>query len=198
MSVLIAVVYHSGFGHTKKQAQAVAMGINSIEGAACKLFEADKVYKDPTELNEMDGIIFGSPTYMGSVSAPFKTFMDATSKVWMHQNWKDKVAAGFTNSHSLSGDKLNTLVQMAIFAMQHGMIWVGLGELNRSPDDQAGHPEKVNRLGSFLGAMAQSENRDPSETPPDGDLQTAKLLGIRVAKLTLRLKKTEDDEPAIS
>lgn len=189
MSVLIAVVYHSGSGHTEKQAQAVVMGVNSIDGAACKVFLADKVAKDPTELNTMDGIIFGSPTYMGSVSATFKGFMDSSSKVWIHQNWKDKVAAGFTNSHSLSGDKLNTLVQLAIFAMQHGMIWVGLGELDRSPPNNAGQTDKINRLGSFLGAMAQSENRDPIETPPAGDLETAKLLGQRVAKITLQLKQ---------
>jgi len=191
MSVLIAIVYHSGFGHTEKQAQAVAIGVNSIPGAACKVFIADKIAKDPTELNEMDGIIFGSPTYMGSVSAPFKAFMDSSSKVWLHQNWKDKVAAGFTNSHSMSGDKLNTLVQMTIFAMQHGMIWVGLGEMNRSPENNAGQPDKVNRLGSFLGAMAQSENRDPLETPPSGDLETAVLLGKRVANLALKLKRAD-------
>lgn len=189
MSVIVAVVYHSGFGHTAKQAQHVVIGINSVEGATAKIITAEKAAKDPTMLNDHEAIIFGSPTYMGSASAPFKAFMDSTSKIWMHQNWKNKIAAGFTNSHSLSGDKLNTLVQMAVFAAQHGMIWVGLGELDRSPPGHAGKDDKVNRIGSFLGAMAQSENRDPSETPPVGDLETAEILGKRVAQITLQMQR---------
>jgi len=149
MAVLIAVVYHSGYGHTKKQAESVIRGINGIEHATAKLYTVEKASQDPTELNEMNGIIFGSPTYMGSASAPFKAFMDASSKVWMHQNWKDKIAAGFTNSHSLSGDKLNTLIQLTVFAMQHGMIWVGQSELNKSPDNNAGQSDKSIDLALF-------------------------------------------------
>ncbi|HCK91923.1 MAG TPA: hypothetical protein DHW71_02995, partial [Gammaproteobacteria bacterium] len=106
-------------------------------------------------------------------------------------NWKDKIAAGFTNSHSMSGDKLNTLMQLVVFAMQHGMIWVGQSELNQSPETEAGHPEKINRLGSFVGAMAQSDNRDPIETPPFGDLETAAQLGQRVGRITMQMKKGE-------
>ena len=143
----------------------------------------------PESLNEYDAIIFGSPTYMGSVSAPFKAFMDASSKVWFSQGWKDKVSAGFTNSHSLSGDKLNTLFQLTIFAVQHGMIWVGQGEMNGSPDGEAGKPDAINRLGSMLGVMAQSENESPEVTPPSGDLKTAELLGKRVAVVTQKLRK---------
>lgn len=188
MSVLIAVVYHSGFGHTEQLAHHIVMGINRTDHARARLIKAEKAAKDPTVLNECDGIIFGSPTYMGSVSAPFKTFMDATSKVWLHHNWKNKIAAGFTNSHSLSGDKLNTLIQLTVFAMQHGMIWVGQSELDHSSDNKAGQEDSLNRLGSFLGVMAQSENRDPSVTPPAGDRETAEILGERVALITLQLK----------
>ena len=125
--------------------------------------------------------------YMGSVSAPFKAFMDASSGVWMKHKWKDKVSAGFTNSHSLSGDKLNSLIQMAVFAAQHGMIWVGQAEPNQSPDGFPGKADAVNRIGSTLGAMAQSENDSPEVTPPSGDLKTAELLGQRVAEITKKL-----------
>ncbi|MBK83993.1 MAG: flavodoxin [Gammaproteobacteria bacterium] len=166
-------------------------GLKKVDGVTAKLMLAEKIAKDPTQLNEMDAIIFGTPTYMGSVAAPFKAMMDASSKVWMHQNWKDKIAAGFTNSHSMSGDKLNTLMQLVVFAMQHGMIWVGQSELNQSPETEAGHPEKINRLGSFVGAMAQSDNRDPIETPPFGDLETAAQLGQRVGRITMQMKKGE-------
>lgn len=184
----IAIVYHSGFGHTHVQAQHVKIGSDSVQGVESTLFKVEDITNNPEELNAYDAIIFGSPTYMGSVSAPFKAFMDESSKVWFKQEWKDKIAAGFTNSHSMSGDKLNTLVQLTIFAMQHSMIWVGLGEMNQSPDGQAAKPEAINRIGSFLGAMAQSENEAPDVTPPSGDLKTAELLGKRVATLTQKQK----------
>ena len=186
--IKISIVYHSGFGHTEVQAKHVETGASSIEGIKTELVKVEIAAKNPEILNESDAIIFGSPTYMGSASAPFKEFMDASSKLWFEQKWKDKIAAGFTNSHSMSGDKLNTLIQMTIFAMQHSMIWVGLGQMNQSPDGQAAKPDVVNRIGSFLGAMAQSENDSPEITPPPGDLKTAELLGKRVAEITKKFK----------
>ena len=173
------------FRSTEKQAKHVQIGANSVKDVVADLFKVDEIMDNLEQLNDYDAIIFGSPTYMGSVSAPFKSFMDASAKLWFNQQWKNKVAAGFTNSHSMSGDKLNTLVQMSIFAMQHSMIWVGLGEMNQSPDGKPAHFEAINRIGSFLGAMAQSENESPDITPPIGDLKTAELLGKRVAELKI-------------
>jgi len=183
----VAVLYHSGFGHTEVQAKHVAKGAGEVEGVTAVLVKAEDATENLDILADADAIIFGSPTYMGSVSAAFKTFMDASSKVWFVQGWKDKVSAGFTNSHSLSGDKLNTLMQLAVFAAQHGMIWVSQGEPNGSPDGKPGDPTAINRIGSTLGAMAQSENDSPEVTPPSGDLVTAELLGERVAKITKKL-----------
>jgi multimeric flavodoxin WrbA len=122
---------------------------------------------------------------MGGVSAPFKAFMDRSSKTWAGQQWKDKIAAGFTNSASQSGDKLNTLIQLAVFAAQHGMHWINLGLLPGNNSSQ-GSPEDLNRLGSYLGAMAQS-NSDaaPEIAPTSSDLRTAAHLGRRVAEVAL-------------
>lgn len=138
------------------------------------------------DLETADAIIFGSPTYMGSVSAPFKAFMDRSSKTWAGQKWKDKVAAGFTNSASQSGDKLNTLIQLTVFAAQHGMHWVNLGLMPGTNSSQ-GSAEDLNRLGSYLGAMAQS-NHDvgPDIAPIIADLKTVAHLGRRVAEVTWR------------
>jgi NAD(P)H dehydrogenase (quinone) len=132
-------------------------------------------------LNGADAIVLGCPTYMGSVSAPFKAFMDSTVAVWALQGWRDKLAAGFTHSAAPSGDKLATLLQLAVFAAQHGMIWVGLG----LPPTHAttGAADDTNRLGSHLGAMAQSP---PGGRLPDGDLVTAELLGRRVGDAAQR------------
>lgn len=174
----VAVVYHSGYGHTHKQAEAVAEGATA-GGAQVLLLPIADAESQIEALNAADAIVFGSPTYMGSVSGPFKTWMDTTSKVW--GKWNGKLAAGFTNSASQSGDKLNTLQQLSVFAAQHGMLWVSLG-LMPGNNNSKGSVNDLNRLGSFLGAMAQSNaDEGPDKGPINSDLETAKHLGNRVA-----------------
>lgn len=176
----VAIVYHSGYGHTQKQAEAVAEGVARVAGAKALLIPVAEAEARVAELNAADAIVFGSPTYMGSVSGPFKTWMDGTSKVW--GQWNGKLAAGFTNSASQSGDKLNTLMQISVFAAQHGMIWVSLG-LMPGNNNSKGSVNDLNRLGSFLGAMAQSNaDQGPEHGPIASDLDTAKHLGQRVAE----------------
>jgi multimeric flavodoxin WrbA len=182
----IAIVYHSGYGHTARQAEAVARGARGSAGAAAHLIRAEEVEQHWPTLAAADAIIFGAPTYMGSLSAPFKSFMEASSKAWAAQAWKDKLAAGFTNSASQNGDKLASLQQLAIFAAQHGMVWVGLGLLPGNNTSTAS-PEDLNRLGSFLGAMAQSNaDQGPEHGPTQADLRTAEHLGRRVAEAAAR------------
>jgi hypothetical protein len=118
---------------------------------------SDEAQRRLDDLELADAIIFGAPTYMGSVSGPFKTFMDSTSKSYSTGAWKDKIAAGFTNSASRSGDKLATLTQFAILAAQHGMHWVNLG-LPPGNNSTHGSDQDLNRLGFWLGAAAQSNN----------------------------------------
>jgi multimeric flavodoxin WrbA len=127
---------------------------------------------------------------MGSVSGPFKTWMDGTSKVW--GQWNGKLAAGFTNSASQSGDKLSTLMQISVFAAQHGMIWVSLG-LMPGNNNSKGSVNDLNRLGSFLGAMAQSNaDQGPEHGPIASDLETAKHLGQRVAETAKAYKPARE------
>lgn len=185
--VRIAIAYHSGYGHTERVAEAIAEGIKTQKDTALSIIRVDKITEADWEaLNLADAIIFGAPTYMGGVSGPFKTFLDQTSKYWMQNKWKDKIAAGFTNSSSYSGDKLNALMQMVVTAAQHGMIWVGQGELppSKSGKDNYATPSEINRLGSSLGLMAQSNNDTPLVTPPAGDLETARIFGKRIVQIT--------------
>jgi multimeric flavodoxin WrbA len=185
----IAILYHSGYGHTARQAQAAANGAAQVAGTKTLVVPVESVDDHWDDLAAADGIIFGAPTYMGSLSAPFKAFMDASSKVWFAQGWKDKLAAGFTNSASQNGDKLNSLIQLAVFGAQHGMIWVSLGLLPGN-NNSKGSPDDLNRLGSFLGAMAQSDADAPAELAPRAsDLATAEALGRRVAEAALRWNK---------
>lgn len=183
----IVIVYHSGYGHTARQADAVHRGVASVSGVEARLVPVADVDRHWDELDAADAIVFGAPTYMGSVSAPFKAFMDASSKAWFQQKWKDKVAGGFTNSATMNGDKLNSLVQLAIFAAQHSMIWVGTGLM--PSNSKAAQRNDVNYVGAFIGAMAQSpSDAGPDEAPPPGDLETARLYGQRIAEVTLRLR----------
>jgi multimeric flavodoxin WrbA len=170
----VAVVYHSATGRTKALAEAVARG---AEGEAFSV-DAPRLLEN---LSAADAIVFGAPTYMGSASAGFKAFMDSTSAIWAVQGWRDKLAAGFTHSAAPSGDKLGTLTQLAVFAAQHGMIWVGLGLPPTYVD--AGVTTDTNRLGSHLGAMAQSR---PGQPLPESDRKTAELLGRRIASAARR------------
>lgn len=185
---LAVVAYHSGYGHTKKVADHVAKGAQEA-GARVVVLDVSKVDEPIEEFaNGWDlilaahGVIFGSPTYMGTVSAPFKTFADASSKPWFSLAWKDKLAAGFTCSSSLSGDKLSTLQYLATLANQQAMLWVGQAELptGNGIDD-------INRIGSYTGLMVQADNVSPEESPKGGDLVTAEKFGARFVYTLNRL-----------
>ncbi|OAN54079.1 NADPH-dependent FMN reductase [Paramagnetospirillum marisnigri] len=181
----IAIVYHSGYGHTKALAEAVATGAGSVAGAQVHLIGAEEAEAKADILNAADAIVFGSPTYMGSASAKFKEFMEWSSKIWYGRGWANKVAAGFTVSASQSGDKLSTLNQLAVFAAQHGMIWVGI-DLLPGNNSSKGSVEDLNRLGSFLGVMAQANSDQGPEGVTAADRKTAEHLGRRVAETAAR------------
>lgn len=184
----VVVVYHSGYGHTAAQAKAVARGAEKVAGTEVTLLNSEQAQQDWDTLNAADAIIFGSPTYMGSASAQFKVFMEASSSIWYQRGWKDKVAAGFTTSASQSGDKLNTIVQLTIFAAQHGMIWVG-NDLLPGNNSSTGSVNDLNRLGGFLGALAQANSDQGADVAPlQSDLLTAEHLGERVAHITNKLR----------
>lgn len=189
----VAIAYHSGYGHTERQAQAVADGVNAIEGVeACLIAVEDLVDAESAawdKLDEAGAIIFGSPTYMGSASAAFKGFMDATSTRWMEQRWAHKLAAGFTNSGSQNGDKQNTLIQLCTLAAQHGMVWINLN-LMPGNNHSGGSKDDLNQLGASLGAMAQSNVDVGADVAPgESDLKTAAALGENVANAVLRWNK---------
>lgn len=187
--VKVAIAYHSSYGHTATVAESVRQGVERVSGVEAHLLNVLEIEDKWDILHNSDAIIFGCPTYMGSGSAEFKKFIEATAAFWTQQKWKDKLAAGFTNSGSQSGDKLITLIQLAIFAAQHSMIWVTLGMLPGN-NSSTGSVNDLNRLGSWMGAMAQSNtDQGPDVAPPANDRETAALLGKRVAELALRFKK---------
>lgn len=182
MSKKIVIVYFSGYGHTRRMAEAVA------QGAGGELLAIDAEGQLPEggweQLAAADAIVMGSPTYMGSVAWQFKKFADASSKVWGGQGWKNKLAAGFTNSASMNGDKLSTLHYLFTLAMQHGMVWVGTGML--PSNSKAATRNDVNYVASFSGAMATTPSDAAVDEMLPGDLETARLFGQRVAEVAAR------------
>jgi multimeric flavodoxin WrbA len=180
----VVVVYHSGYGHTQRVAQQVA------EGAAGELLAIDAEGNLPEggwdKLAAADAIIFGSPTYMGGPSWQFKKFADASSKPWFSRVWQDKVFGGFTNSASLVGDKGATLIALQTLASQHGGIWVSLGLLPSNKKESTRND--LNSLGGSVGLLVQSPSDASVEEIPQGDLDTARSYGLRIAEITKRLR----------
>lgn len=180
----VLVLYHSGYGHTQRVAQTVA------QGAQAELLAIDAEGNLPAggweTLAAADAIIFGAPTYMGMVSWQFKKFADASSKAWFSQGWKDKVFGGFTNSASFNGDKQVSLVYLQTLASQHGGIWVSLGLL--PSNSKAATRNDINNLGGSVGLLVQSPSDASVDEIPQGDLETAKAYGQRVAEVARKLR----------
>jgi multimeric flavodoxin WrbA len=173
------VVYHSGYGHTHRMAEAVAEGA----GGTLLAIDAEGNLSDEgwASLDAADAIIFGAPTYMGAPSWQFKKFADTSSKPWFADKWKDKIFGGFTNSASINGDKLSTLQYFVLLAGQHGGLWVSLAI--KPANVKASKRDDPNWMGSYIAPMAQSDaDAAPSEMSA-GDLETARLYGARVSQV---------------
>lgn len=182
MSGNVAIPYASGRGHTRRLAEVIAAALGD-GGCDARLIDvAALTDRDWQALDSADAIVMGAPTYMGSAAAEFKAFMDASGEIWGKQGWADKLAAGFTVASFPGGDKLNTLIQLSIFAAQHGMIWVG--------QDQIGAPVHkdnpgINASGVWLGLGATS-SRDKTLMVQTGDIETARRFGLRIARAVTR------------
>ena len=179
-SKTIGIVYFSGTGTTRALAEHVQRGVNDA-GATPSMVEI--VGTDIVEgrwsndslagnLDGCDALIFGSPTYMGCVSAQLKSFFDAMAPRWYTQAWNGKFAGAFTASSLAAGDKLNCLQDISSFAMQMGMIWVGTG--NKIGDNK-------NTNGFYLGVGATASS---AAELTESDTSTAEHLGQRVALFT--------------
>lgn len=182
----VAIAYHSGFGHTAVLAEAVAAGARDA-GAHITIIAVDRMAAEDWDvLDGADAIVFGCATYMGNVSAAFQTFAEQTGRRCLNGTWRDKVAAGFTNSGAKAGDKLHALSSLAVFAAQHHMHWVNLG-LGAGWNSASGSEDDLNRLGFWLGAGAATDvDVDPDDVHPS-DVRTCHHLGHRVATVTRQL-----------
>src|SRR5216684_2797019 len=152
----IGIVFFSGYGHTAHLATSVHAGAAGVTGATAELIEISKEGELPEgaweKLAAVDAIIYGSPTYMGGPAWQFKKFADASSKAWFRQHWKNKLAAGFTNSASVNGDKFSTIAYFWTLSQQHSQIWIGTGVLPANTKESG--PADMNWTAGFAGALA--------------------------------------------
>jgi NAD(P)H:quinone oxidoreductase type IV len=199
----VLVVFYSMYGNTAKLAKAVAEGSRQVENVEVSLRQVEELMpKEVIEANERmkrvkkelagipiatnedlaeaDGIVFGTPTRYGNMSAQMKQFIDKTGKLWAEGKLINKVAGVFTSTSSLHGGQETTIITSMIPLLHHGMIIVGV-------------PYSEQRLfslefggGSPYGPSSVSgPNADRS--PTENDLEIAKTLGRRVAEIAKKI-----------
>ncbi|MEM6587797.1 MAG: flavodoxin family protein [Pseudomonadota bacterium] len=194
----IAIVYFSGYGHTSKLADALAEGVDAVTDASAKMYKIPEDGVIPEgwwdELGQADGIVYGSPTYMGMAAWQFKKFADESSGPWYQGAWRDKVAGGFTTSASVNGDKHSTIAYFATLAAQHAQLWVGTGLKPRNTKDHG--PDDVNWTAGFTGLLAISPaDASPDEAPRAGDLESARIYGRRIAHVAAGVASVKGNWP---
>jgi NAD(P)H dehydrogenase (quinone) len=201
----ILVVYYSMYGHTFQLAQAVGRGVSSVVGAELVLrrVEEFEVVKKATAANEgvqkaqgaqkdipictvedlraADGVIFGSPTRYGNMTAQMKQLIDSTAGLWLKGEMEGKPAGVFTSTASTHGGQETTLLTMMIPLLHLGMIIVGL---------PYSLPEMIHteaRGGTPYGATTIAGARGELQ-PAKEDLSLAEALGKRVAETAIKLR----------
>lgn len=174
----IVIVYHSGYGHTQKVAEAVAAGSRGT------LLAIDAEGQLPEggweQLAAAKAIVFGTPTYMGGPSWQFKRFADASSKPWYHKAWRNKLAAGFTNSATINGDKHATIQYLMTLSQQHGMLWTGTGM--HASNAKHHTRDDLNHLGGYSGLLVTTPSDASTDEMVAGDLATARAFGERIVE----------------
>lgn len=176
----IVIPYFSASGHTRKLAQAIYDGASSINPNVILIDICKIKTSDWQTIETADGLIFGAPTFMGSLAGEFKLFLDQSSSrgLWTKKVFINKLAAGFTVAGYPSGDKLNTMIQLAIYAAQHGMIWVNHCDVGIKVSSNS---KTYNQNGAWLGLMATSIS-DKSQLISEYDIKDAFYFGARFAK----------------
>lgn len=192
----ILVLYHSRLGSVEKLATLIARGINSVEGAEAVLRtvpnisanteiseravpESGAPYASLDDLKNCDGLVLGSPTRFGNMSAEMKFFLDSTSSLWMSGELQGKPAAVFSSSSSMHGGQESTLLSMMNPLLHHGMLIAGIPYSEPSLS-------KTNTGGTPYGAthVAGSNNQNPIS---DDEKKLSIALGKRIAEFAQRL-----------
>ena len=117
----ILVLYFSKSGNTRKLAEAIASGVEEVEGVKAVLKKTSEVAKE--DFSACEGIIAGSPVYFGLMAAELKKIFD--DFVGVRKKMEGKVGAVFATSGDLSGGKETTMMSIIQALLIYGMVIVG-------------------------------------------------------------------------
>jgi NAD(P)H dehydrogenase (quinone) len=194
----ILVLYYSRTGATEALAREVARGVDAVEGAAARLRTVPPVsaeteatappvpsegppYATAEDLAACDGLVLGSPTRFGNMSAAMKYFLDGTSAQWLSGKLIGKPAGLFTSTGSLHGGQEATLLTMAVPLLHHGMLIVGL------PYSEAALTETTSGGTPYGASHVAGADANPRLTAEE--ITLARALGRRVAEIAVRLAR---------
>jgi len=201
----ILVVYYSMYGHVLQLARAVEQGAKSVAGVEVMLrrvAEFDEVIRKTADneylvkvreqqadipvctlddLREADGVIFGSPTRYGNMTAQLKQLIDSTASLWLSGEMEGKPAGVFTSTASTHGGQETTLLTMMVPLIHLGMVIVGV------PYSTEGMIHTDARGGTPYGATTIAGARGELQ-PTNEDLAIASVLGQRVATISRKLR----------
>ncbi|MDF3035570.1 MAG: NAD(P)H-quinone oxidoreductase [Paucimonas sp.] len=200
-SLSILVLYYSRHGSTRKLAELIAQGIESVPGCDARLRTVPPVstvteatepaipsegapYVELSDLAECAGLALGSPTRFGNMAAPLKYFWDGTSSDWLAGTLSGKPACVFTSTGSLHGGQESTLLSMMTPLLHHGMLLLGLPYT---------HPELMTTAsgGSPYGATHWS-GINGNQPLSDDTRKLAIALGKRLAETATKLGMRHD------
>lgn len=205
----LLVVFHSQYGHTHTMAKAVVEGAKEVAGIEVTLLRAREfpeyvqhiqeensyayqVYQGQQSIPECtvddlraaDGVVFGSPTRYGNMTAQMKALIDSTAQLWLKGEMEGKPAGVFTSTASTHGGQETTLLTMIVPLLHLGMLIVGV------PYSLPGMIHTEARGGTPYGASTIAGPMGELQPKPE-DLAIAKALGKRVAEITLAVRGKE-------
>jgi NAD(P)H dehydrogenase (quinone) len=192
----ILILYYSRYGATRKLAEQIALGAESVAKIEARLrtvpplctildknqehYEhADDLYAEKDDLRYCSGLALGSPTRFGNMAAPLKYFLDTTAEIWLSNDLANKPACVFTSTSSLHGGQESTLLSMMLPLLHHGMLIMGLPYSNAEL-----HQTKTG--GTPYGASHVTFGNNDQPLSND-EIQLAKQLGRRIAEMALNL-----------
>ena len=172
----ILVLYYSRHGATRKLAECIAQGIESVSGCEARLRTVPQIstvteateaqipasgapYVELQDLEECQGLALGSPTRFGNMAAPLKYFLDGTSAQWLSGALSGKPACVFTSTGSLHGGQESTLLSMMLPLLHHGMLIMGLPytEKNLMTTHSGGSPYGATHWSGIGGDLVMTE-----------------------------------------
>jgi len=132
----ILVAYYSRSGNTKAMAQAIADGVKK-ENVTVALQDIKDISVD--SLLDYEGLVFGSPTYYGSMAGELKTLFDESVK--LHGKLSDRIGGAFASAGMMGGGGETTIMSIVQAMLVHGMVVIGDARMQHYGPLSIGKPD---------------------------------------------------------